>query len=194
MNPELQPEIILGAYIEGVFPMADADGELAWLSPDPRALIPLDAFRASKNLLRRYRSGKFTVTINRDFRGVMQHCAQRSEGTWISPDIIDAYTRLHTMGFAHSVETRLDDRLVGGLYGLAIGGAFFGESMFHRATDASKIALVHLVHRMRERDYCLLDVQFQTPHLALFGAIEVSRRDYLRRLKIALSRTCVFAD
>ncbi len=192
--PELQPEILLGAYASGIFPMADDDGELMWFSPDPRAIIPLDAFHVSDNLRRRYASHRFTLTVNRAFEPVMTACADRGEGTWISEEIVAAYARIHVLGFAHSVEAWRDDALVGGLYGVAMGGAFFGESMFHLETDASKVALVFLVERLNERGFSLLDVQFMTSHLARFGAIEIPREAYLERLEIASSRTCVFAD
>lgn len=194
MHPELRPDILLSAYAEGIFPMADDDGEICWFSPDPRAIIPLDAFRVSRNLRRRCSSSRFTVTIDQDFEATMAACAKRPDGTWISVDIIEAYTRLHRMRFAHSVEARQDGSLVGGLYGVAIAGVFFGESMFHLVTDASKVALVHLVERMKQRGLSLLDVQFMTPHLQQFGAVEIARQQYLRRLKIALRQDCGFAD
>ncbi len=174
--------------------MADEDGEIMWFSPDPRAVLPLACFHVSGNLRRRCNSGKFTVTVDRDFRMVMECCADRDEGTWISGEILESFVRLHEMGFAHSVETRVDDRLVGGLYGVCIGGAFFGESMFHSETDASKVALVYLVERMKDRKMTLLDTQFTTPHLEQFGVEEIPKADYLVQLKHALSQTCQFAD
>ncbi len=191
---ELQPEILLGAYAEAVFPMADEGGEIMWFSPDPRAILPLDEFHVSKNLRRLCASGRFTVTVNGDFAEVIGACAERGEGSWISREIVEAYTRLHGLGFAHSVETRARDELVGGLYGVSLGGAFFGESMFHRARDASKVALVHLVGRLKARGFTLLDVQFTTDHLTQFGAVEIPRAEYVDRLKNALSQKCVFAD
>ena len=191
---ELEPEVLLGAYAEGIFPMADEEGRIMWFSPDPRAILPLDAFRVSRNLGRAYRSGKFAITVDRDFPAVIAACADRTEGTWISDDIVVAYTRLHEHGFAHSVETRLGGELVGGLYGVALGGAFFGESMFHQVTDASKVALIHLIERMAERGFSLLDVQFTTGHLQRFGAVEIPRDEYLRQLKFALSQSCHLAD
>jgi len=192
--PELEPDTLLGAYASAMFPMADDEGGIMWFSPDPRAVLPLCGFHVSKNLRRRCRSARFEVTIDRDFPAVMAACADRQDGVWISHDIIEAYTRLHELGFAHSVETRLNGELVGGLYGVSFGGAFFGESMFFRETDASKVALVYLVQRMTEREFSLLDVQFTTAHLRQFGVVEIPRCDYLRELKIALSRQCVFAD
>jgi leucyl/phenylalanyl-tRNA---protein transferase len=194
MLPELQPDVLISAYAQGIFPMADDDGGIMWFSPDPRAVLPLDEFHVSKNLAKRCRSEFFEVTIDGDFERVMVACGQRSEGTWISQDIIEAYTRLHELGFAHSVETRRNGQLVGGLYGVALGGAFFGESMFHLVTDASKVALVHLVERMNDRGFTLLDVQFTTEHLKQFGVTEIPRSQYLDRLEIASSQSCVFAD
>ncbi len=194
MCEELQPEILLGAYASGIFPMADDSGEIMWFCPDPRAIIPLDGLYISKNLRRRCDSDRFTVTVDQSFEEVMHCCADREDGTWISPEIIEAYTRLHEMGFAHSVETRREGKLAGGLYGVSLGGVFCGESMFHTETDASKVALVHLVRRMNERGFKLLDTQFSTPHLVRLGAVEISRSQYLRRLKLASRLDCTFAD
>ncbi len=168
-------------------------GRIGWFSPDPRAIIPLDdRFHVPHGLRRVIKQQRFTVTVNRAFGEVIRECSVRSEGTWISPGIIKAYTQLHRLGYAHSVETRLADDVVGGLYGVALGGAFFGESMFHRVTDASKVALVFLVERLRARGYTLLDTQWLTPHLSRFGAYEISRAEYLTRLADALSRDCHF--
>lgn len=189
----LTPEVLVSAYAHGIFPM-DVEGEVEWFSPDPRAILPLDTFRMSKNLGRRYRSGRFEIRINTCFEQVMRECGDRDEGTWISDEILAAYVRLYELGVAHSVETWQDGELAGGLYGVALGGAFFGESMFHRRTDASKIALVALVERMRNRDFTLLDVQFTTPHLKQFGIIEIPRGDYLKRLAAALKVDAQFVD
>jgi len=162
--------------------MADgAGGEIGWYSPDPRAILPLDSLHVPKTLARRLRSGQFSVTADSAFAAVIAACARRKE-TWISPEIIDAYTDLHRRGFAHSVECRMGGKLAGGLYGVALGGAFFGESMFSVRTDASKVALVRLVEILREGGFTLLDIQFLTPHLAKFGAVEIPRTEYLRRL------------
>jgi leucyl/phenylalanyl-tRNA--protein transferase len=190
----LKPDLLLEAYRQGVFPMAlKATGRIGWFSPDPRAIIPLDErFHVPHGLRRVIKQQRFTVTVNRAFDKVIRECSVRSEGTWISPGIIKAYTQLHRLGYAHSVETRLADDVVGGLYGVALGGAFFGESMFHRVTDASKVALVFLVERLRARGYTLLDTQWLTPHLSRFGAYEISRAEYLTRLADALSRDCHF--
>ncbi len=192
-SPPLTTEVLVAAYAQGIFPM-DVEGRIAWFSPDPRAIIPLDAFHASKTLRQLCRQGRYEIRIDRRFRDVMEACADRPEGTWISTEILDAYTALHEAGLAHSVEAYREGDLAGGLYGVAIGGAFFGESMFHRRRDASKVALVHLVDRLRERGYRLLDVQWTTPHLERFGAVEIPRAQYLRRLRAALSVPCRFTD
>jgi leucyl/phenylalanyl-tRNA---protein transferase len=185
------PEIVLRAYMHGIFPMAHSrtDPQLEWFDPIRRGILPLDAFHLPKRLRRTVRQGKFQVTIDRDFRATMEACADEADdrkSTWISERIIDLYTELAHMGHAHSVEARLDGRLVGGLYGVSIAGAFFGESMFSRVTDASKVALVHLVARLRFGGYALLDCQFQTEHLAQFGTIEIGRLAYRRQLAAAL--------
>jgi leucyl/phenylalanyl-tRNA--protein transferase len=192
MDTELTPELLLNAYANGIFPMADDEGTLHWLMPDPRAIIELDAFRTTRSLRAVVRRGTFEVAINRSFAEVIEACGDRAEGTWISPQIKAAYCRLHEMGFAHSVETWREGTLVGGLYGVALGGAFFGESMFHRERDASKAALVHLVGRMRQRGFTLLDVQFVTEHLRQFGAIEIPRGEYERRLTRAIRLDATF--
>lgn len=185
-NLPLTPDILITAYANGVFPM-DVDGTVQWFSPDPRAIIDLHAFHVSRSLAQRCRSGKFEVRIDTCFEDVMRACGDREEGTWISEDFVEAYGRLHRLGLAHSVECWHAGELAGGLYGVSLGGAFFGESMFTRVTDASKVALVALVERMREREFTLLDVQFITPHLARFGAKEIPRPVYLARLEEALA-------
>ena len=194
MPTELTLESLLYGYSMGIFPMADDDDEIHWYSPDPRCVIDLDGFRVSRSLRSTVRRGEFDIRINTAFDEVIRACADREEGTWISPEIVAVYTALHREGFAHSVECWLDGRLAGGLYGVTLGGAFFGESMFHRVTDASKVALVALVERMRARLFTLLDVQWITSHLARFGAVEIPRMEYLRRLDQALTRECRFAD
>jgi leucyl/phenylalanyl-tRNA--protein transferase len=188
-------ELLLRAYREGIFPMALDDGEIGWFSPDPRGIIPLDTFHVPARLARVVRSGRFSIEVDAAFVDVMRACADRSDGdgTWISEDIVESYAALHAVGRAHSVEAWRDGRLVGGLYGVHIGGAFFGESMFHRETDASKVVLVALVERLRERGFTLLDTQWVTPHLAQFGAMEIARDEYLRRLGDAIRRRCSFA-
>ncbi len=166
--------------------MADPDegDAIYWYAPDPRAIIPLDTFYVSKNLAKLVRRGIFEIRYDTAFEAVMRGCANR-EKTWISEEIITAYTALHHLGFAHSVECWKDGHLAGGLYGVALGGAFFGESMFTRVRDASKVALVHLVERLRQNGFVLLDTQFITPHLARFGAVEIPRNEYERRLVYA---------
>ena len=171
--------------------MAVEGGEIRWFSPDPRGIIPLDSFRVPQRLARAWRQGRYEIVVNRSFLEVIEACAiidrdPDDPGTWITPEIIESYGNLHTRGLAHSVEAWRDGRLAGGLYGVALGGAFFGESMFHRETDASKFALIGLVERLRARGYQLLDTQWTTPHLEQFGATDIPRRDYLRRLEAAL--------
>ena len=175
--------------------MADERGVIRWYTADPRGVLPLDKFHVSKSLGQLIRNPKgFEVRINYDFPATMRACRDtRTAGSWITDELIDAYTELHEMGFAHSVETWWDGSLAGGLYGISLGGAFFGESMFHFRRDASKIALVGLVDRLRQRDYKLLDTQAQTSHLRTFGCVEIPAAEYKRRLDLALQRTCVFA-
>lgn len=173
--------------------MAMDNGEIAWFSPDPRAIIPLDTFHVPHGLKRTLKKGVFEIRINTAFEDVMRACARRDE-TWISEVILESYVNLHRQGHAHSVETWLDGKLVGGLYGVAIGGAFFGESMFHEATDASKVALHALVERLRARNFTLLDTQWLTPHLLTFGAIEIPRAEYQRRLGKSVDDPCYFVD
>jgi len=173
--------------------MALEAGDIGWFSPDPRGVIPLDAFHVPQRLARVVRQGAFDIRVDSDFERVMRECAAREDGTWISDDIIRCYVKLHERGFAHSVEAWEGDLLAGGLYGVHLGGAFFGESMFHRVTDASKVALVSLVERMRARGFTLLDIQWVTPHLQQFGAMEIDRDEYLRRLRLALSIDAAFA-
>ncbi|HEV7300968.1 MAG TPA: leucyl/phenylalanyl-tRNA--protein transferase [Tepidisphaeraceae bacterium] len=189
----LDPETLLTAYAQGVFPMSDRDGTVRWYTADPRGVLPLDELHVPKTLATLVRQQKFDVRINYDFEATMRGCmSNREEGSWISDDLIAAYKRLHELGFAHSVETWLNGQLVGGLYGVSLGGAFFGESMFHRVSDASKVALVHLVNRLNERGYQLLDTQASTEHLRRFGCIDIPASQYLRLLKSAMKKQCVF--
>jgi leucyl/phenylalanyl-tRNA--protein transferase len=189
----LRPDLVISAYQEGLFPMAMEDGEIGWFSPDPRGIMPIDTFHASDRLRRVVRQGRFRLEVDRAFEAVMRACAERpDDGTWISEEIVETYVELHRRGLAHSVEAWQGDALVGGLYGVHLGAAFFGESMFHRVTDASKVALVALVDRLRQQSFDLLDVQWLTPHLATFGAVEIPRKDYLRRLRLALARKVSF--
>lgn len=186
----ITPALLVRAYQQGAFPMAMEDDEIGWFSPDPRGIIPLETFHAPQRLRRLVRSGRFTTSVNRDFVGVMRACAaDREDGTWMNDELLAAYVGLHQQGLAHSVEVWRDDALVGGLYGVHLGAAFFGESMFHRETDASKVALLVLVERLRAQGFVLLDIQWVTPHLARFGAVELTRDEYLIRLAGALGRT-----
>ncbi len=191
---ELTPEILLRAYACGLFPMAEArdDPELFWVDPDMRGIIPLDRFHVPRRLARRIRQGVYEVAVDRATEDVIRACAEEREETWINDQIIALYVALHRMGHVHSVECWREGALVGGLYGVALGGAFFGESMFTRATDASKIALVHLVERLRRGGFRLLDTQFVTAHLATFGAIEVPRARYHVLLREALAVEATF--
>ncbi len=182
----IPPEILIQAYQTGWFPMGDEDtGEIRWYSPDPRGILPLDAFHVPRRLQRVVQQGRFEIRFDEAFEDVMRGCADRGE-TWITEPIIDVYVTLHRLGIAHSVEAWQDGALAGGLYGVSIGGAFFGESMFHRVTDASKVALAALVQRLRSRGFLLLDIQWTTPHLEQFGAAEISRGRYLRLLRDAV--------
>ncbi len=194
---ELTPELLLHAYASGVFPMAESreDERLFWVDPDERGIIPLDGLHVSRSLRKTFRKKPFEVRCNSAFRAVMEECAAEAEDreeTWINTEIMRLYTALNEMGFAHSVECWRDGQLVGGLYGVSLGGAFFGESMFSRMTDASKIALIHLVARLRLRGYSLLDAQFVTDHLTRLGAIEIPRSQYREKLQSALSQPCTF--
>jgi leucyl/phenylalanyl-tRNA--protein transferase len=188
VGADLEPGTVLSAYRRGLFPMRLAsDGPLGWWSPDPRGVIPLDGVRVSRTLRRS--CARFTITVDAAFVDVMQACADpRRPAGWIDPGFVRAYSDLHELGWAHSVETWRDGELVGGLYGIVIGGLFAGESMFHRATDASKVALVALVERLRAGGGALLDVQWTTPHLCSLGAIDIGRDWYLELLRDAVVR------
>jgi len=195
----LDPESLLAAYAQGAFPMADHDGVIRLYTADPRGVMPLDdRFHVSGTLRqlvkRRPERGGYELHINHDFEATMRACAQqREDGTWISEDLIQAYLRLHQFGFAHSVECWKGGELAGGLYGVSLGAAFFGESMFHRQRDASKVALVHLVQRLRDRGFLLLDTQATTPHLATFGCYDVPAEDYLEILSEVIAQPREFA-
>jgi leucyl/phenylalanyl-tRNA--protein transferase len=194
----LSPDWLLDAYSHGIFPWPMWEDEpIAWWSPDPRAVIELDGLHISRRLERTIRSGKFCVTCDRDFEGVIRGCstaAGREEGTWLTPSMIAAYCRMHELGHAHSVEVWYEGNLVGGTYGVAIGGLFAAESMFYRVRDASKVALAYLVAHLRARGYQLLDIQQLTPHTASLGAIEIGRVEYLRRLARAVESPVTFGD
>ena len=193
----LTPEILLKAYQAGIFPMAESadDPELFWVDPKRRGILPLDGFHLSRRLRRVVRQKRFEVRVDSDFPATLAGCAEATEkrpNTWINAEIVRLYTALFARRAVHSVESWQDGALVGGLYGVSIGGAFFGESMFSRVTDASKVALVHLMALLRHGGYRLLDMQFLTPHLAQFGAIEVPRAQYQALLAEALRHRCVF--
>lgn len=197
MHLKMTPELVLRAYSAGVFPMAEnaADPEVFWVDPELRGVLPLDRFHIPKRLERTWRRQPFTLHINRAFDAVVAACAEPRPGhpeTWINRPIREVYSALHRRGYAHSVECWSGDELVGGLYGVSINAAFFGESMFSRRTDASKIALIRLVEQLRERNFMLLDTQFVTEHLRQFGAVEISRAAYQRQLAHALARPARF--
>ncbi len=194
---ELQPELLLQAYAVGVFPMAEGrhDPRLFFVDPDDRGILPLDGFHISRSLRKTVRRRRFEVVWDRDFEATIDGCAEatgRRPDTWINPEIRRLYLALYARGHAHSVESWQDGRLVGGLYGVRLGGAFFGESMFSRATDASKVALVHLVAKLKASGFTLLDTQFITEHLTRFGALEISREEYRERLATAIATPVQF--
>ena len=188
----IDPALLVRAYREGIFPMALEDGDLGWFSPDPRGILPIEGFHAPARLMRTLRKAAFDVRIDTAFEAVMRACAKRDEGSWINDEIVESYSALYRLGLAHSVEAWQGSELAGGLYGVHLGGAFFGESMFHHVTDASKVALVTLIDRLARRGFLLLDTQWVTPHLQQFGAIEIPRDEYLRRLKQAIKKDCTF--
>ena len=186
---KLTPDWLLDAYTHGIFPWPISEQFLVWCSPDPRCIFEFDQFHVSRRLERTCTSGRFRITFNTDFAGVICGCAERQGETWITPVMIRAYMNLHHLGFAHCVEARLGNELVGGVYGVAVGGLFAAESMFFRIRDASKAALVALIRHLQDRDYQLVDIQIKTDHTARFGAVEISRSEYLRRLQSALRHT-----
>jgi leucyl/phenylalanyl-tRNA--protein transferase len=189
---DLSPARLLEAYRRGIFPWFDEDGPYLWWSPDPRCILELNGLHVSRRLARTLRSGRFTVTFDRAFGEVICGCADRPEGTWISADMIEAYTQMHRLGFAHSVEAWRGEVLAGGVYGMALGGLFAGESMFARQRDASKVALVHLVERLRGRGFGVFDLQCINDHTERLGAVEIPRRRYLARLRRALQADVTF--
>lgn len=191
---KITTEMLITAYCNGAFPMAvNKRGDIRWFSPDPRGIIPIDdRFHLPHGLKRSLKRQTYEVTVDLEFEAVMRACSTSHGETWISKEVIRAYCELHSLGLAHSVETRLNGKLVGGLYGVHIRGAFFGESMFHHTTDASKIALVHLVERLRTGGFALLDTQWITPHLQQFGAFEMPQSEYLTLLFQSLTRECNF--
>jgi leucyl/phenylalanyl-tRNA---protein transferase len=193
---QLTPQTLLNAYAQGYFPMADPDdGKIYWYDPDPRTILPLESFYIPRRLQRTVRQKKFEIRIDTQFQRVMELCAEPRKNhprTWLNEDLIGLYTTLHRHGFSHSVETWQDGKLVGGVYGVSMGGLFAGESMFSRVRDASKVALVTLVDVLRRNGYVLFDVQFTNDHLTQFGTVEIPRSHYKIRLEGALERQCPF--
>lgn len=191
----IPPQLLLEAYSSGIFPMSDhrKDEEFQWYSASRRGIIPMDQFHVSKNVRRLIRQQRFQATYNQDFRQVITGCAER-ESTWISDLIIDSYCYLHELGYAHSVEIWDGKKLVGGLYGVSLGGAYFGESMFKREPEADKVAMYYCHKRMAERDFVLWDTQFYSEHLSQFGCIEITDKQYNNKLKEALSRSVYFDE
>jgi len=196
MNRLSADDLIYG-YINGIFPMADSDRTLYWYSPDPRAIIPLDTYRPARSLRPVLNKGTFEIRINAHFEDVMRQCAAPrypDDSTWISDEIIEAYVELHQLGLAHSVETYIDGRLAGGLYGVALGAAFFGESMFYRVPNASKVAFHYLIEILRRQHFELLDTQFINDNVRRFGAVEIPRADYMKILKRVIQKKARFSE
>ncbi len=186
MGGSLEPALVLDAYAHGVFPFYSAGDPVLWWCPDPRAVLPLEAVHVPRRLARTVRRGGFEIRVNTAFEAVMRACDEaRPDGTWIHDDMVTCYTKLHVQGHAHSLEVWRDAELVGGIYGVAVGGVFAAESKFHRARDMSKVALIALVERLRARGFQLLDVQFPTPHLERFGCTLLARETYLARVATA---------
>jgi leucyl/phenylalanyl-tRNA---protein transferase len=194
---KLTADDLIYGYMNGIFPMADTDGTLYWYSPEPRAIIPIESYSSPKSLRPILNKKTFEVRINTDFEAVMRNCAAPRKGdteTWISDEIVDAYCELHKMGLAYSVESYLDNKLVGGLYGVAMGAVFFGESMFYKVPDASKVAFHYLIEILKAQKYELLDTQFINDNVRRFGAIEIPRADYIKMLKVSLEKRCHFTE
>ena len=190
---DLEPATLVQAYRSGVFPWYGEGDPILWWSPDPRGVFELDGLYVSRRLARTIRSGKFRLTVDTAFRDVLHACADRDGGTWLTKAMLAAYMRLHHLGIAHSVEAWHDGELAGGIYGVALGGFFAGESMFARAADASKVAMVYLFEHLRHRGYQLFDTQVLTGHTARMGAVEIPRKEYLARLRRALACRVTFA-
>ena len=192
---DLSPERLLFAYSLGIFPWYSEDEPILWWSPDPRMVLFPDNLKISRSLKKVLKNKGFTVKFDTNFEEVIKSCAYvprpGQDGTWLNADMIDAYIELHKLGYAHSVETYLDGKLVGGLYGIALGGTFFGESMFHKVSDASKVAFVHLVRKLKELDFDMIDCQQSTPHMARFGAVEIPRKEFLEKLSKSLKKPTI---
>ncbi len=193
---KLTADDLIYGYMNGIFPMADSDGMLYWYSPDPRAIIPLDTYKPAKSLRPILNANRFEIRINTDFEGVMRGCATRPDEdvTWISEEIIGAYTDLHYLGLAHSIEAYVKDELVGGLYGVSLGAAFFGESMFYKVSNASKVAFHYLIEILKQQRFELLDTQFTNDNVLRYGAIEISKSEYIRLLRKASSKKVRFNE
>ncbi len=189
---DLQPGRLIEAYAAGIFPWFNEDGPILWWSPDPRAILEIGHLHISRRLARTLRSGRFRCTINQAFGQVIRGCADREEGTWITPPMIEAYERLHRLGLAHSVEAWHGTELAGGVYGVAVRGLFAAESMFTRRTDGSKVALAFLMDHLRVREFQLFDIQMVTPHTLSLGAVEIPRPEYLRKLNRSLQAAATF--
>jgi leucyl/phenylalanyl-tRNA--protein transferase len=187
----LKPGNMLRLYASGAFPMADESGRINWFMPETRTIIPLDDYNIPRSLKKNITKSDFKFKLDHDFPSVVKKCADR-ESTWISDELIEAYMRLHKLGHVHTVETWLNGKLVGGLYGVTFRGAFFGESMFSKVSQASKAALIKLIEHLNEKDFVLLDVQYMTPHLKMFGAVEINFEEYSSLLDIAYTRACEF--
>lgn len=191
----INTNLLLSAYSQGIFPMSDENGEINWYCPNPRAIIPIDLYRPQKSLRSILNKGQFEIRLNQQFENVIRACAQpRSEddGVWISEEMIRVYTEFHKLGFAHSVEAYQNNELVGGLYGVQLGAVFFGESMFSRVSNASKVAFHYLILILRQNEFQLLDSQFINDNVKRYGAVEISRNSFLKRLQTALMRPCKF--
>lgn len=192
---DLSPERLLFAYSLGIFPWYSENEPILWWSPDPRMVLFPENLKVSRSLKKVLKNKGFTVRFDTNFEDVIKNCATvprpGQDGTWLTPEMIEAYIKLHKLGFAHSVETYLDGELVGGLYGVALGGTFFGESMFHKVSDASKVAFVHLVNKLKELNFDMIDCQQSTPHMARFGAIEIPRKEFLDKLKKSLKKPTI---
>ncbi|MBC7783159.1 MAG: leucyl/phenylalanyl-tRNA--protein transferase [Burkholderiales bacterium] len=192
----LNPEVLLAAYCQGAFPMTDHDGATRWYTADPRGVLPLDGFHCSRTLRQIVKQQRFQIRIDHDFEGTMRACMTKprkeSDTSWISEELVEAYAKLHDLGCAHSVEAYEKGVLVGGLYGVAIGAAFFGESMFQTVSNASKVCLVHLVQRLQSRGYELLDTQMVTAHMRQFGCVHIPLKEYMEKLNVALEKRCSF--
>jgi leucyl/phenylalanyl-tRNA---protein transferase len=194
---KLTADDLIYGYMNGIFPMADTDGTLYWYSPEPRAIIPIESYSSPKSLRPILNKKIFDVRINTNFEAVMRHCAAPRKGdteTWISDEIVEAYCELNRMGLAFSVETYMDNDLVGGLYGVAMGAVFFGESMFYKLPDASKVAFHYLIENLKAKKYELLDTQFINDNVRRFGAIEIPRAEYIKMLKVSLEKRCHFVE